>query len=113
MTDEELVELAERLGWDVVRHRVLRLRPTRGLHEVAGIWLRTGEVKPTWLLTGDGMLAVIAAMRERGFRWAAAERAEVYAEFVREDERGTFQGKVSLPEAVARAALAALKGQAE
>lgn len=93
MRDEELVELAGRLGMTTF-----------------GAGYSPSE---RWLLTGDGMLAVITAMRERGWMYSMDGPGPDHACFSRDgDDFDLFVGDApSMPKAVARAALAALTGR--
>ena len=106
MTDEELVELAGLLGWDPV--------DGEGFAQQI-LWPeQRSDWKPlAWLLTGDGMLAILTRMGEMGYdsMVSAFTSGKSVASFF--DEvigRVASQYADTLPEAVAGAALRALRG---
>ena len=106
----------ELLGWE--RHA--------GTYFFRHRWNTPEEVR-AYLLTGNGMLEIIEAMRERGFYCDSGTDAEYkgpcFATFTekRRKERAVFGEPKpnshsyanTLPEAVIRAAYAALKGQGD
>lgn len=114
MTDEELIELAERLRFEVQAEREGAYRR---------MWIPgAGYQRMSWLLTGDGMLAVLEAWRNTGMFCCidlSSDHNFVWdCYWTRTDDdahkrRSVGSAGATAPEAVARAALAALTGQAE
>ena len=108
VTDAQLVALAERLG--------LRARGTKGWVVPPGS-VHSGDWEPiSWLLTGDGMLAIQSAMAGLGYEgtlrwWIAGEETLYDADFSAYISNRWNEGKGSAataPDAIVLAACAAL-----
>lgn len=71
-----------------------------------------GMMPPHYSTTGDGMLMVVEAMRERGFHWSVDTKPPMWTAFFKGDDPVYMWGDTLL-HAVALAALTALDQEAE
>lgn len=104
MTDEELVRLAGLLGWDTVNGS-----PGWAWAD----WGENDEIRLVEITTWEGAGAVVEAMRALGYTWDASSdpwEASFFGEGNLFGSRSDNNFPASLPEAIARAALAALGG---
>ncbi len=115
MTDRELcIALAKALGWEMKRDGAVwnlccgERRVSDGFCDRETAW----DDAAHWMLTGDGMLALIRRMRELGYEsgHASLVNGPYEAHFLNARLEGAEESDPKLERAVALAALSALGG---